>query len=115
MLDYGLPKFSLAFLVKSWLIYDIVLFSVRPMLKGEELTVKKSELLSPEGGPAKLHCVKLTCGLLEYAGYPPTQYVWQVGGPSQPASGDVKAIAQNSLVVKIFLIWSAVLNREKKT
>ncbi|RUS79179.1 hypothetical protein EGW08_013058 [Elysia chlorotica] len=49
---------------------------VRPVIKGEKLTVGKAELLSPGASP-KLHCVKLTCGLLEYIGYPPTHYVWQ--------------------------------------
>ncbi|GFN83013.1 hypothetical protein PoB_000951900 [Plakobranchus ocellatus] len=51
---------------------------VRPLVKGERLNVSKSEILSPDSGPAsELHCVKLKCGFVDYAGYPPTHYIWQ--------------------------------------
>lgn len=53
--------------------------TVRPIVYSGRLNISKSELSGRSSG--KSHCVNVTCGTLEYAGYPPATLVWTVSFP----------------------------------
>ncbi|CAG5128840.1 unnamed protein product, partial [Candidula unifasciata] len=49
---------------------------LRPIIFGGRLNVSKSEVVFDSS--RRNHCVNLTCGTLEYAGYPPVTFVWTI-------------------------------------
>ncbi|XP_059178502.1 uncharacterized protein LOC131957756 isoform X2 [Physella acuta] len=49
---------------------------VRPIPHNGRLNITRSEIITNYN--KRTHCVNLTCGTLEYAGYPPAKFVWSV-------------------------------------
>ncbi|KAH9489270.1 hypothetical protein Btru_056980 [Bulinus truncatus] len=63
---------------------------VRPIIHNNKLNLSQSEIIVPYN--KKKHCLNITCGNIEYAGYPPVKFFWA----APPRVLDVKVASDDS-------------------
>ncbi|KAI8775947.1 hypothetical protein BgiMline_034189 [Biomphalaria glabrata] len=57
----------------SWTRTTNLTVHVRPMIHNNKLNLTQSQVIVPY---KRKHCVNITCGTIEYPGYPPAKFVW---------------------------------------